>query len=81
MKTLRTLGAVIALTFVLNLSALGGEIPTPPCSTPEPGQTETPPCSVAQAPTLGELNAPPADRASTLAEIAENVLQSMWSLF
>lgn len=81
MKTLRTLSAVITLMFVLSLSALGGEISTPPCAPAQPGEISTPPCAVAQAPTFGELNAPPADKASTLAEIAENVLQSMWSLF
>jgi hypothetical protein len=82
MKTLRTLSAAIALTLVLGISALAGETQTPPCAPAQPGEVSTPPCAMAQAPTLGEMNTPPAaDKALTLTEIAANVLQSMWSLF
>ena len=47
MKILRKLGATVVLTSVLAVSAVAGEIPTPPCANPAPGQTETPPCSAA----------------------------------
>jgi len=60
---------------------MGGEIPTPPCST-QPGQIDTPPCAIAQVPTPGEILTPPAAHpALRLTEIAETVLQSIWSLF
>ena len=42
MKTLKRLGAAIALTFVFALSALAD------CQPPEPGIMQTPPCSSAQ---------------------------------
>ena len=42
MTTLKSLGAVIAMTFVFALSALAD------CQPPVPGIMETPPCSSAQ---------------------------------
>jgi hypothetical protein len=77
MKYPRTLAYCLALTLVLgaSASALGQD-----CA---PGQILTP-CSsaMAQARTPGDINAPQAvHKASTLTEIAANVLQSMWSLF
>ncbi|MDX6403022.1 MAG: hypothetical protein QOH70_477 [Blastocatellia bacterium] len=46
MKNLKRLGAAIALTFVLGLSAFAGDVDTPPCAAP--GEVETPPCATAQ---------------------------------
>ena len=87
MKTVRKLGAIVALTFVLGLSALGGEISTPPCA---PGQVDTPPCAMAQAPApgdmgtpevIGQMDTPPAARDASFTEIAANVLLGIMSLF
>ena len=85
MKNLKRLGTAVALTFILGLSALGGETPTPPgarsaagqaqttsCS---PGETHGPPCATAQAPTPGDIDTP------AITQIATFVLQNMWSLF
>lgn len=47
MKILRKIGATVVLTSVLAVSALAGEIPTPPCANPAPGQIDTPPCAAA----------------------------------
>ena len=64
MKNLKRLSAAVVLTFVLGLSAFAGEISTPPCAPPEPGQIPTVPCSGqtmsddSTAP--GEVNTPPA---------------------
>jgi len=88
MKTLKQLGAVVALTFVLGLQVLGGEMSTPPCT---PGDINTPPCATAQAPmpgetatpaagALGQTDTPPVGEMS-LTEIASSVLLSMLSLF
>jgi hypothetical protein len=84
MKTLKQLGAVVAMTFVLGVSVLGA----PPCT---PGDISTPPCATAQAPTPGEILTPPAGALGqtdtppmgevSLTEIASSVLLSMLSLF
>ena len=63
MKNLRTLGAAVVLTFVLSLSAFAGDMNSPPCVPPAPGETHTPPCA-AQMPlddstVPGEVNTPP----------------------
>ena len=88
MKTLKQLGAVVALTFVLGPQVLGGEKSTPPCT---PGDISTPPCATAQAPAPGETSTPPAGALGqtdtppidemSLTEIASSVLLSMVSLF
>jgi hypothetical protein len=48
MTILKRLGAAIALTLVLGVSAFAGDVETPPCTLPEPGQISTPPCAAAQ---------------------------------
>jgi len=73
MKTLKQLGAVIALTFVLGVSVLA----SPPCT---PGDINTPPCAMATAATPGQTDTPPMDEMS-LTEIASSVLLSILSLF
>ncbi len=78
MKNLRRLGAAVVLTFVLGLSVLAGDIPTPPCA---PGDIPTPPCAAGKTLTFG---APPVSNAADIysfAEVALNVLQSVLSLF
>lgn len=86
MKNLRKLGAAVVLTSVLALSAFAGEIQTPPCAPPEPGQTSTQPC----AGLLGDADTPTG--ASTMpgemgngrtsfTEIAADVLLNLLPLF
>ena len=88
MKNLRKLGAAVVLTLALALSAFAGEIPTPPCAIPEPGQTETPPCAAAP----GDMNTPgvtsaPGDMGpmandeTSFTEIAAEVLLNFLPLF
>ena len=83
MKTLQRIGTAVVLTFVLGLSALGGEIPTPPC---DPGETHGPPCSAvsasvpAEMDTPGQTETPPAAETS-FTEIAASVLLGIMSLF
>jgi hypothetical protein len=72
MKSLKRLSAVIALTFVLGLSAFAGDVETPPCV---PGDISTPPCAAAQmtpddSTAPGQLETPPAsDTADILAVV------------
>ncbi|HBB95271.1 MAG TPA: hypothetical protein DC054_07750 [Blastocatellia bacterium] len=49
MKNLKRLCVAIALTLTIGLSALAGEIPSPPCAPPDPGEIPSPPCSVTQS--------------------------------
>lgn len=89
MKNARSLTGAVGLTLVLAASALGGEIPTPPCT---PGEIPTPPCATAQAPSGGETSTPPATTAPgqidtppsgdlSPTEFASSVLLSIVSLF
>jgi hypothetical protein len=87
MKNLKTLGAVVVLTFVVAISAFAGETPTPPCA--QPGQIESPPCASAQmspddSEVLGEVNSPPASNTGSefsVSDVALSLLQSVLSLF
>lgn len=87
MKNLRRLGAATVLTFVLTLSALAGEVETPPCAPPIPGEVETPPCvahtalddSVTRAETLSPASNTGSE--SSVADTAIDILQSVLSLF
>ncbi len=83
MKNLKRLGAAVALTLALGVSAFAGEIQTPPSAPPAPGIMETPPCSGGQAapdPAVpGQIETPPAANASgySVAEMAINLLESL----
>ncbi|HMG76860.1 MAG TPA: hypothetical protein VK582_25535 [Pyrinomonadaceae bacterium] len=90
MKILRKLGATVVLTSVLAVSAVAGEIPTPPCANPAPGQIETPPCSAApgdsETPTLtstsGDMGTPTVANDETLfSKIAADLLLNLLPLF
>jgi hypothetical protein len=92
MKNARSLTGSVALTFVLAISALAGEIPTPPGSSCTPGQIDTPPCVLAQSQNSGETGTPtaalapgeidtPPVGAVSLTEIASFALLSIMSLF
>ena len=81
MNSLKKLGAAMLLASVISLSALAGEIPTPPCASPEPGEIPTPPCvtqpSADDPAALGDISTPPASSTidlSTVAEAAMNLL-------
>ena len=83
MKNLKRLVAAVLLTFVLGLSAFAGEMNSPPCAPPEPGETHTPPCSGGQTAsdnsTLpGETSSPPApDSAYLVTEAAITLFESL----
>lgn len=77
MKNLRKLGGAVVLTSVLALSAFAGEIPTPPCAPPEPGQIQTP-CAAAPGNTGTSTVA---SNETSFTEIAANVLLNVLPLF
>ena len=91
MKNLRKLGATVLLTCVLALSAFAGQIPTPPCGEPEPGETHAPPCIAApgdmETPTVastatGDMaTTTVANSDTSFTEIAANVLLNFLPLF
>lgn len=89
MKNLRKLGATVLLICVLALSAFAGQIPTPPCESPEPGQIPTPPCATAPgdmetptvASTAGGDVATTTNSETSFTEIAANVLLNFLPLF
>ncbi len=86
MKNLKRLTAAVVLTFVLGLSAFAGEIETPPCAPPAPGETSAPPCtgqvaSDASA-TPGIISTPPASDAGYLvADAAISLFESLLPIF
>jgi hypothetical protein len=89
MKTLRNLGPSIALAMVLASRGFA-QIDTPPCASPEPGQTSTPPCEMQLAPSDRTTSAggsaaqgdksTPANETS-LAQIAADLLLNLLPLF
>jgi len=87
MKSLKKLGVTVALTFVLTVTALAGELPTPPCTAP--GELNAPPCAAAQltpddAVIPGETSSPSASNAgdaSSVTEFALDLLHSVLLLF
>jgi len=90
MKKLRKLGAAVLLTVVLILPVFAGQIDTPPCTPPEPGQTSTPPCSSApgdmETPTLtstsGDLGASTvANDEMSFSKIAADLFLNILPLF
>jgi hypothetical protein len=91
MKNLRKLGSVVVLIFVLSLSVIGGQIPTPPCAPPEPGQIPTPPCAAAPgdidtpgvtSTSSGDVVTPTAaDGETSFTEIAADLFLSFLPLF
>jgi hypothetical protein len=48
MKGLKRLIVAFCLLSALTISAAGGEISTPPCPPPDPGEVQAPPCSTVQ---------------------------------
>ncbi|MDX6385819.1 MAG: hypothetical protein QOK48_3392 [Blastocatellia bacterium] len=89
MKHLRKLGAAALLTLVLGLTALAGQIETPPCAAPVPGQVETPPCAAAPGDTSsglnstapGDLSTPVANNETSFADFAADLLLNFLPLY
>jgi hypothetical protein len=81
MKNVKRLGAAVALTFALGISAFAGIMPTGPCAPPEPGIIFTPPCTggqIAPDPTVpGQIETPPASAAADASAFAINLLESL----
>jgi len=76
MKNLKRLSAAVVLTFVLSLSAFAGEISTPPCAPPDPGETHGPPCAAAplspdDSAAPGEISTPPAADAVDIVSVVD----------
>lgn len=85
MKNLKRLGATVALTLVFGLSALAGDIQTPPCAAPQPGIIESPPCAggqVAPDPVVpGQMDAPPTSFAADASAFALGLFESLLPIF
>jgi hypothetical protein len=90
MNNLKRLGAAIALTSVLGLSAFAGQILTP-CPPPEPGQILTP-CDPGSSVVTGDTGTPTgastapddvtlATSETSFGEIAANVILTFLPLF
>ena len=80
MKNLKRLVATVLLTCVLGLSAFAGEMNSPPCAPPEPGETHGPPCSGGQmsGDASGIVSTPPAsDSGYLVAEAAITLFESL----
>ncbi len=48
MKRLKRMTMCVLVTLVVGLSALAGEVSSPPCPPPDPGEMSAPPCSATQ---------------------------------
>jgi hypothetical protein len=82
MKTLKRFGALLILLSAICVTAVGGEIPTMPCSTPgevntppcvAPGQTSTPPGeaqALIDSANPGEIQTPPLGQVVAFAGVA-----------
>ena len=86
MKTLRRLGAAVALTLALGISTFAGIIESPPCAPPVPGQIESPPCAgggqIAPDPAPpGQVQAPPVSVAADATAFAINLFESLLPIF
>ena len=73
MRNLKRLVVSLCLMSVLAITAFAGEMSSPPCAPPDPGETQSPPCSSAQMWTddstaPGIIPTPPAADVSTMIE-------------
>ena len=83
MNKANKLVAVFCLTAALAITALGGDIQSPPCT---PGDVNTPPCSAAQPTTddstnLQEIQSLPAGETIAISTIAEAAVGAILSVF
>ncbi len=87
MKNLKRLGAAIALTFLLGMTAFAGETNAPPCTPPIPGETNAPPCTGGQTASdssaiPGVVSTPSAsDSGYLVAEVAITLFESLLPLY
>ncbi len=84
MKNLKRLGAAIALTFLLGMTAFAGETNAPPCTPPIPGETNAPPCTGGQmaGDSSGIVSTPSAsDSGYLVAEVAITLFESLLPLY
>ena len=85
MKTLKTLGAAIVLTFVLALSAFAGDIITPPAPAPTPDPGTSVACGSSQtgdSTNPGNISTQPSeDNAFVITEVTLDLLQSALLFF
>ena len=83
MKNLKRLGAAIALTFLLGMTAFAGETNAPPCTPPIPGETNAPPCTGSQmaGDNSGSVSTPSASDSGYLAEAAITLFESLLPLY
>ena len=78
MNSLRRLSSVAVLTFVFSISVLAGDINTPPCASPEPGETHTPPCfATGQTAAPGQTDTPPAADTMSILSVTEAAMDLM----
>ena len=86
MSNLKRLVVTFCLMFVLAMTALAGDIQSPPCAPPDPGQMSTPPCASAQLVTddptnPGDVQSPPAPEAVVITTIADAAVGVLLYLF
>ena len=83
MKSLKRIGAVVALTISLGLSAFAQ---APPCGSNDPGETHTPPCATYQktnddSTAPGETSTPPDSTDYIITQVAVDIVESVLTLF
>ena len=74
----KIVGSVL-LTLALGVVGLAGEMMGPPCSPPDPGQTQTPPCVSSQQATddsiaPGQTSTPPSANTFDLGSVVADVI-------
>lgn len=85
MNNLKRLVVTFCFISILAITALGGDVQSPPCQPPEPGDVQSPPCSSAQLTTddptnPGETQAPPAAETVVITTIADAAVGALLSL-
>jgi hypothetical protein len=86
MSNPKRLVVTLCLMSVLSVTALAGEIQSPPCSPPDPGEIQSPPCSTAQLTTddptnTGETEPLPAPDTVVITSIVDAALGAFLSVW
>jgi hypothetical protein len=86
MSNLKKVVVTFCLMSVLVITALGGDIQSPPCQPPEPGDLQSPPCSSAQLATddptnPGETESPPNAETIMIITTVDAAVGAFLSLF
>ena len=82
MKKLKRLALATALTPIIALTVLAGEVQSPACAPPDPGEVHAPPCEPTQL--TSDDPTPPNSSAVTqyvVADAAIDFVESVLSLF